>query len=230
MENNGYSLSDIAALMGNRRDDGFLEGNGIVILLLFFLMIGRWGNNGWGGNGNMMTPAESGALTRAELQQGFDTNNVLRKLDGLANGLCDGFYAQNTTLLNGFSTLGQEINNNRFAAQQCCCETNRNIDSVKAENYKNTCEITTAIHAEGEATRALINQNTMDALRGKLAETNQMLQTANFQLSQQAQNATLINALRPFPQPAYITCSPYQSSTTAYNGSPYGWNGCGCGF
>lgn len=230
---NGYSLSDIAALMGNRRnDDGFLEGNGIVILLLFFLMIGRWGNNGWGsGNGNMMTPAESGALTRAELQQGFDTNNVLRKLDGLANGLCDGFYAQNTTLLNGFATLGQEINNNRFAAQQCCCETNRNIDSVKAENYKNTCEITTAIHAEGEATRALINQNTMDALRGKLAETNQMLQTANFQLSQQAQNATLINALRPFPQPAYITCSPYQSSTAAYNTSNgYGWGGCGCGF
>lgn len=226
---NGYSLSDIAALMGNRRnDDGFLEGNGIVILLLFFLMIGRWGNNGgWGGNGNnMMTPAESGALTRAELQQGFDTNNVLRKLDGLANGLCDGFYAQNTTLLNGFATLGQEINNNRFAAQQCCCETNRNIDSVKAENYKNTCEITTAIHAEGEATRALINQNTMDALRGKLAETNQMLQTANFQLSQQSQNATLINALRPFPQPAYITCSPYQSNA----GNGYGWGGCGCGF
>ena len=33
--------------------------------------------------------------------------------------------------------------------------------------------------------------------------------------------ATLISALRPFPQPAYITCSPY----TAQNGF-----GCGCGY
>lgn len=48
------------------------------------------------------------------------------------------------------------------------------------------------------------------------------LQTANFQLSQQAQSANLISILRPFPQPAYITCSPY----TAMNG--YGACNCGC--
>ena len=42
------------------------------------------------------------------------------------------------------------------------------------------------------------------------------LNTANLQLSQQAQSASLIATLRPFPQPAYITCSPYTSS-----------NGCG---
>ena len=53
----------------------------------------------------------------------------------------------------------------------------------------------------------------------RLTAKDQELQTANFQLSQQAQNATLIGALRPFPQPAYITCSPY----TAQNGF-----GCGC--
>ena len=100
---------------------------------------------------------------------------------------------------------------------------NRNIDAVRADNYKNTCEITNAVHAEGEATRALINSNTMQALRDKITEKDQELQTANFQLSQQAQNATLISALRPFPQPAYITCSPY----TASNG--FGCNsGCCC--
>ena len=111
----------------------------------------------------------------------------------------------------------------RYAQQQCCCETNRNIDSVRSDAYKNTCEITTAIHAEGEATRALINANTMQDLRDKLADRDRELQTANFQLSQHTQNATLISTLRPFPQPAYITCSPYQSTNTAYN--PYG---CAC--
>lgn len=104
-------------------------------------------------------------------------------------------------------------------------ETNRNIDNVRSEAYKNTCEITTAIHAEGEATRALINSNTMQELRDKLAERERDLQTVQFQLSQQAQNATLIGTLRPFPQPAYITCSPYQS-VNGTCGSSYN---CGCG-
>lgn len=29
----------------------------------------------------------------------------------------DGFYSQNTAMLTGFNTLGQEINNKRFASQ-----------------------------------------------------------------------------------------------------------------
>jgi hypothetical protein len=56
---------------------------------------------------------------------------------------------------------------------------------VKAEAYKNTCEITTAIHAEGEATRALITENTIQALRDKLEDRDRALQAANFQISQQ---------------------------------------------
>lgn len=90
---------------------------------------------------------------------------------------------------------------------------------TRAENYKNTCEITNAIHCEGEQTRALINANTMQELRDRLADRDRDLLTANFQLSQQAQSANIIGTLRPFPQPAYITCSPYESV--------YG-NGCAC--
>ena len=93
---------------------------------------------------------------------------------------------------------------------------------MRAENYKNTCEITSAIHAEGEATRALIQENTVQALRDKLADKDRDLMTANFQLSQQAQNATLIGSLRPFPIPAYITCSPYTSNVGV------GMCGCAC--
>lgn len=218
-----YSLADIRAATHDG-DDGMWGGDGAWwILILFFLF--AMNGNGWG-NRNI---GESVA-TSADVQRGFDTNEITRKLDGITNGLCDGFYAMNSGMLTGFNGIQRDlctgfnsvasgIAENRFAAQQCCCETNRNIDSVKAEAYKNTCEITTAIHSEGEQTRALINNNTMQALRDKLADRDRDLQTANFQLSQQAQNATLIGALRPFPQPAYITCSPY----TASNGF-----GCGC--
>lgn len=87
-------------------------------------------------------------------------------------------------------------------AQQCCCETNRNIEAVRAENYRNTCEITTAIHAEGEATRALINANVMQELRDQL-------QAAQLQLGNLSRTQDLVSQPRPVPIPAYITCSPY---------------------
>lgn len=212
MDNPGYSLADIRAATDHDNYDGGWGGNGgwfwIVVL---FLLCGR-GGFGWGGN-------ESGALTRSDLCEGFNFQNIENGIRGIQNGICDGFYAQNTTLLQGLNGLGMQVAENRFADQQCCCETNRNIDSVRAENYRNTCEITNAIRCEGEQTRALINSNTMQNLRDRLEAKNQELQTANFQLSQQAQTANLVNQLRPCPIPAYLSCSPY----TAY---PY--NGCGC--
>lgn len=208
-----YSLADIRA--ATHDDDGYGgQGSWFWIVVLFLFMFG-FGRNGMWGNGD-----GSGALTRAEMTDGFNNQSVLNKLDGISNGLCQGFYAQNNTALQGFATMGNQIMQNQFAMKECCCETNRNIDAVRAENYKNTCEITTAIHSEGEATRALIQSNTIQNLRDRLDAKNQELQTANFQLSQQAQNATLINELRPCAKPAYITCSPYQARNFG--------GGCGC--
>ena len=90
---------------------------------------------------------------------------------------------------------------------------NRNIDAVRYEGAQNTCAITNAIHAEGEATRALINANTMQELRDKLEARDRDILARDFQLSQLSQNAYLVNELRPCAKPAYITCSPY---TTAF--------------
>lgn len=80
-------------------------------------------------------------------------------------------------------------------------------------------------------TRALINQNTMQDLRDKLADRDRDLLASNIQNSQQSQTASVkevvqevINVLRPFPLPAYLTASPYQSTTVAYGCN----TGCGC--
>lgn len=157
MEN--YSLSDIRAATDHERDDGF-GGGAWWIIILFLFMFGMGGLGGFGG--------QNGALTRAEMQQGFDTAEVTRKLDGLSYGLSEGFYAQNTTMLNGFAGVTAAVENARFAAQQCCCETNRNIDGVRYDAQKNTCDIITAIHAEGEATRNLMQQNEIQQLRDRI--------------------------------------------------------------
>lgn len=232
METNGSGLSVADALaLQDRNNDGMFGGNGSWVFFLFFLL--AWGGNGFGGFGGN---AAQGALTRAELYDGLSYNQIDNGIRSIQNGLCDGFYAQNTTMLQGFNGIQRDlctgfnavsagIAENRFAAQQCCCETNRNIDAVRYENAKNTCEITSAIHAEGEATRALINANTMQDLRDRLEAKNQELMTANFQLSQQAQSANLINELRPCARPAYITCSPYQAASYPY-GNGYCNSGC----
>lgn len=222
MTMDGSGIVPVMDMNCNRYGDGFGYGGGFMwLFVLFALMGGGW--NGWNRNG--------AGLTQVEMQQGFDTQNILRKLDGINNGLCDGFYAQNTTMLNGFNGVQRDlcqgfasvnagIAENRFAMQNCCCETNRNIDAVRYENAQNTCSIVNAVREQGELTRALINNNTMQNLRDKLADKDRDLQSANFQLSQLSQTANIVGTLRPFPQPAYITASPYTSANVVY--------GCGC--
>lgn len=211
---NGLSVADALAL---DKSDGEFGGNGAwMMMFLFFLL--AWGGNGFGGWGN--GNAAQGALTRGELCQDMNFQSLENAVRGVQSGLCDGFYAMNTGMLNGFYGVNNAIQQAQFAAQQCCCETNRNIDAVRYDNSKNTCDIVNAIKADGDATRALMTQNAMQSLRDQL-------QTANFQLSQQAQNATLINAIRPTPVPAYVTCSPYESNMYA-SGCYRNVNGCGC--
>ena len=199
MDSYTMTPADMRAVTDGARDDGFGMGGGWMwIIVLFLFIVGFGGGGMWGNRGQ--------GLTQMEMQQGFDTQEIVRKLDGINYGLCDGFYAQNTTMLNGFAGVTTAVRDAQFAAQQCCCETNRNIDAVRYEAQKNVCDITTAIHAEGEATRALIQQNEMQALRDKVSE----LQLAQ---SQCAQNAYLTGTLRPYPVPAYPVCGPC------------GWNG-----
>lgn len=204
--NRGYGYNDGMCGMGG--------GWFIWIILIFAIFGGGW----FGGNRNAV---DENALS-ATMQRGFDNRTVVSKLDGITNGLCDGFYAQNSTMLNGFNGIGMAVKDAQFAAKDCCCETNRNIDAVRYDAQKNTCDITSAIHAEGEATRALIQANTVQELRDRLEAKDRELLTANFSLSQQAQTCSLVNEIRPVSRPAYITCSPYAANGTG------SCSGCGC--
>lgn len=228
---NGLSVADALALQDrNNYNDGMFGGNGAWVFFLFFLLAwgngGIWGNNGGGNIGNQINNDFLYTNLRADLNHGFDqVGAAIRQTDdqvrGVQQGLCDGFYAQNTTLLQGFNGMqrdlctgfngiNQNINQARFDAQQCCCETNRNIDAVRYENARNTCDIINAGHADAQRIIDHLTNTEMQSLRDQL-------QTARFQISQQAQNAELIDQLRPCAKPAYITCSPYQANGTCGN-------------
>ena len=182
------SAADVMALTNN--ENGWQNNPFIYLVWLAVL-----GNGGLFGNRFGGDPGVQGAITRSDLFEGFNNQDVNAQLRGITSGLCDGFYAVNNGMKDGF-----------YGIKDAICGTNRNIDGVRYD-------ITSAIHAEGEATRALINATTMQELREKLADKDRELLTANFQLSQQAQNAYLINEIRPCARPAYITCSPYTTAS-----------------
>lgn len=193
--------ADVMAMNGGNNEAWM---NNPFIYLVWLALLG---NGGIFGNRGAGDAAVQGALTRSDLFEGFNTQEVNAQLRGITNGLCDGFYATRQ----GISDLG-------YAMKDCCCGINRNIDAARYDAGKNTYDITNAIHAEGEATRALINQNTIQELRDKLEARDREVMTRDFQLSQLAQNQYLVNEIRPCAKPAYITCSPYTTQSF-----------CGCG-
>lgn len=203
--NEGLTASDVLALTRNNNNEDSMWNNPFIYLVWLAVL----GNGGLFGNRGVGDAAVQGAITRSDLFEGFNTQDINGQLRGITNGLCDGFYAINNGLKDGFYGIKSALAENRFAAQNCCCETNRNIDAVRYEGSQNTCAITKAIHEEGEATRALINSNVMQELRDKLEARDRDVLVRDFQISQLAQSANLVNELRPCAKPAYITCSPY---------------------
>lgn len=118
MDGNGLSVADALALSRDGRNNdgnGWGDGNGYWIFFLFFLL--AWGNGGWGGFGGGNNAAQ-GALTRGELCQDMNFQSLENAVRGIQSGLCDGFYAMNTGMLNGFSGVNNAICNLGFNMQQ----------------------------------------------------------------------------------------------------------------
>ena len=219
---------------------GGFGGGGILPWLLF-------GNGGFGGNN---------CATQADLAAGFNNSAVLSNLNDLALGqagiqqtLCQGFNGVNTTVLQGFNgvdnaicTLGYNVQGgfNTIGHQiaDCCCQTQRAIDSVKYENATNTCAIQNTIQNTtrdiidnaNANSRAILDFLTQDKIATLTAENqslkfqaSQTAQNAFITANQEAQTAELIRRLgRDCPVPAYVVPNP----NCCYQ--PFSFNNCGC--
>lgn len=143
---------------------GFGGGSWVWAFLIFALLGfgGGWGNNRGGEQ----------LATSADVQRGFDTNEITRKLDGINYGICDGFYAQNTNLLNGFAAVNQNINNEGRAIQtqlaDCCCTTQRGIDSINYNGAINTAAINANTTAQTQKILDAICQNKIETLQNQV--------------------------------------------------------------
>ena len=137
---------------------GFGVDNGWWIIILFLAIFCGWGGygNGFGNNGRNSGGVVDGYVLAS------DFSNIERKLDSVNNGICDGFYAMNTGMLNGFAgvtqavtsgfsnaelsrcnqqaALMQQLNNMAMQAQECCCENRAAIAQVRYDMATQACD------------------------------------------------------------------------------------------
>ena len=232
----GLTASDVALLSGrNGNNDGFGDnGSWWVIIFLIFAFMG-WGrnNNGFGGgNGSGATDnyvlASDFATIQRQLSDGF--GDLTAQSRYIQNGLCDGFYAMNTSLLNGFAgvnnaimTNGYEtrnaINNVSSQLAECCCKTQSAIQGVNYNLATNTCalqntmnmntrDIVDTVNANYRALHDEIVANRIEDKNAQIAAQQNEINALRLSASQSAQNAYLLSELKPCPSPSYIVPNP----------------------
>lgn len=237
-----------AAGNGYGNNGAFGDGGWLWFIVVIFAIFGGWGGNGWGGNGS-----NSSYYTDSALQRGFDTQSIIGKLDGINNGLCDGFYAVNNGMLTGFNGVNTNIlqtgygiqqainadtvagmqNANALQAQlaQCCCDTREAIQGVNYNMATNTCALQNTmnnntrdiIDSQNAGTRAILDFLTNDKIATLTAENNDLRRAA----SQDRQNALLTTAMSAQAQQIINAVNP--TPIPAYQvPNPNVYYGCGC--
>nr|DAG03788.1 MAG TPA: hypothetical protein [Siphoviridae sp. ctfhy6] len=239
------SLSDGAPMMtmpvapANNYGGGMgMWGDSWIWIIVLFLF--GWGRNGFG-NGNGGGVMDGYVLTS-------DFASVERKLDSIANGVCDSTFALNNAISGGFATttqaintgfgnaelsranqqaaLMQQLNAMQMQAANCCCENRAAIAQVRYDMATQACDTRNTVNTAARDIIDANNQNSRAILdfltQSKLSDLQTENQNLKLAASQAAQNNYLISQLRPCPSPAYITCNPWA-------GSGYGGCGSGCG-
>lgn len=219
---NGMTPADVAAVAG-RNDccDGFGGNNGWWILIILFALWGGFGNNGYYGRGSV----------QEDYVLATDFANIERKIDGVNNGICDGFYAMNTGMLNGFAGVNNAICNLGYQSAQLANDINGNITNLAAqsalqasnaryESAAQACAIQNSINQAAQNIMQNDNCNyrqlhdelvqiQLDAKDEQIAEKNAIINKLDLAASQAAQNSYLVSQLRPAPIPAYQVANPY---------------------
>ena len=244
----GYAVGRDATGGGCGNGNGMFGNDAwwIIILLLF-----GYGRNGFGGGYGGGGVGENYVLAT-------DFATIERKLDGVNNGLCDGFYAQNTNTLNGFANVQQtlcqgfsginsSIANLGYQQAQCCCDIKGGIKDVAYGNEKNAwtlskqisdccCDIEKA-NMQNRFDAQAYNCNTLQAIDkvgdriiDYLAnEKTQALRDENFALRLAASQAQQNEALINKLSPCPTPAYFVPNPNCCYNANVTYSNACGCG-
>lgn len=102
--NSALSAADVAAVTDGNRNSGWGGDGGGWVLIILFALFGWGGNRGFGGG-----YGAGGGTFDGGIPNGFalatDFASLERKMDGVNNGLCDGFYATANGMNTGFAAV-----------------------------------------------------------------------------------------------------------------------------
>ena len=152
-----------------------------------------------GNNGNGLFWGFWGNASTAWLLNGMNNNNNHdNTVDLIAN---------NTMWQNQLMNQ-QNLANQTTLITQGFCNTNSNIEKAILQSQQNTANIIASWTANTQRILDFLCNQETQRLRTDLAEAKLESNNAN-------QTATLIQALRPYPVPAYEVSSPYGTTTPA---------------
>lgn len=160
------SPADFGAMMGNGC------GNDSWVMIILFALI--FGNGfGFGNRGGEQY------ATSADVQRGFNTQDINSQLRGITYGLADLGYAIDNKIEGAKDFVTASISNTKDAVisegrslqaqlSECCCTTQRNTDAIRFDLANYSASTNAKIHEEAEKTRALITENKIEALQSKI--------------------------------------------------------------
>lgn len=217
---NDLSPSDLAAIVGNSRDGDGIGGDNGILWLLLFILIGGFGNRGYGNGaggvgGNELYPwlnnsEQIGNGFRDQMLNGT-INGIQQSVTGgfgdVQNALCAGFAGVNANISNGFlqSQMGvmQGFNAQQAQMAQCCCDNQLAMANQTATILAEHCSDRAAlsdgvrdiIQSQTASTQRILDQmcqDKIDAKNERIADLERQLTMANLAASQNAQTAQIL--------------------------------------
>lgn len=199
---NMLSASDVA-LLTDRNTDGFC-GNSLLYFFAILFLFGNGGFGGWGNNRgeNYVTEADlCNANSFSELKNSIGRLNdnqaaIARQTD---NGICQLGYQglQNT------NSIQQQLSD-------CCCTTQRGIDSVKFDmaNYTNSLQV-----SQMEGTQKVLDK--LCAMES--AQKDAIIAQQGQRIAALEADARMCGVLRwPTTASYAVNCNPFSGNTCAY--------------
>ena len=174
------SPADIAAVTGNRGNNGFGYGDGFLYWIIILFFFGMFNGNGWNGNGNSGNGMSLYPWMNQsnQMNDGFRDQMLYGQINGIQNSITSGFGDVATALCGGFAGVNATINNAQMAnmqqafAQQTAM--NQGFNGLQAQlaqcccdNRLATCQTQNIIQNEGNVTRFADANNTRDIIQSQ---------------------------------------------------------------
>lgn len=147
------SPADMKAIVGTD-NDGFGMGGGWFAWILLFAL---FGGNGFGFGGRNQ------AATTEEVAAGFNFSGINNKLNEISAGVAGVNQNLGNAICSSTYELASKIDN-------CCCNTQLGVQGVRYDMAVANGDLKALIHSEGEATRAMLQQNKIESLQAQVSQ------------------------------------------------------------